>query len=177
MKKILVLLFLGLFAFSATAFAASDKTSKKDEEEFQSISENFSFSPLRGIIVKDFNAIDTKLATYFPPNLVQYRWAIVFGLIILGLFLITEIFFSAPVHVPQQPQVIMVQVPAAQPTPFVQPQNTPIIVTVPSQAQSQVPINVTDIKNIPGMQKIGGFSRLFKGFDRSLFSDLEDSEF
>ncbi len=36
MKKILVLLFLGLFAFSATAFAASDKTSKKDEKSKES---------------------------------------------------------------------------------------------------------------------------------------------
>lgn len=177
-----------------------NKTSKKDEEEFhsfsdifQSIGKSFSFSPIKGVIVNDFNAVDSKLASYFPPNLVAYRWGIVFGLVIVCLFLIINIFFSDPVV--QTPQLIMVQVPTGQvPTvqvPNVQappyqapsyqaPPSAPVIATVPlhlTNASSPVPINITDIKNLPSAQKVGGFSNLFREFEGSLFSDINDSEF
>ena len=165
-----------------------NKTSKKDKEEFQSISEVFSFSPLKGIIVKDFNAIDTKLSSYFPPDLIAYRWYIVFALIIFSLFIIINLFFDTSKV--SSPQLLLIQIPSAQQPAIQQPAiqqpifqlpvlQSPISTTVPLNLQNTsvpLPINITDIKNLANLQKVGGFSNLFRELDRSLFSELNDSE-
>jgi len=152
-----------------------NKTSKKDNQElegFQTVGEVFSFSPLRGIIIKDFEYLDNKLSSLLPSSLVPYRWAIVAIVALVLLFLVTHFVFA---HAPASPQVIVLQVPAnsvqsASPSPSTVMATVPVQLA-PQASSTNVPIKITDLSSL---QKVGGFSKMFRELETSLFSELND---
>lgn len=83
-----------------------------------------------------FSVIDERLSNLFPSNLKEYRWAIVFCLAILALYVLTYVLFPTKEvrKIADVPQSIIIQLPApvvmSQPVPVLAPVAAPVVAPV-----------------------------------------------
>jgi len=147
-----------------------DKLFKNDENGNFVLSESLNIKKLFNV---DFNSVDAKVAKMFDEKNRPYRWAYIFVLAVLVLFLLTSFLYSQSVV---ESKAIIVQLPAPVPVPTTI--QLPVI-SQPSTMPSTMPINITDIKNIPELKKLGGYNSLLNDLEleTSLFSDLNETEF